>query len=716
MIKVGNWSVHATELKLVWQDQVHYLEPRAMDLLVFLIKHPGEVIPRDTLVDHVWKGMVVSDHAVTSCIAKVRKILHLDSSMGPYIDTISKRGYRLHPDIPVEQQIEPVKQPFAASQQLSVDSAPEIVAEPVITEPELPELMLPQRRYQLLIGLFALLCLPVVWLAHQWWQPGNSLSAQFGELKPLTSRSGQETAPYLSADGQTYAYLQQTEQGWSLLVNRTGVSNALLEIPNIAAGTPAVLSDDGNYLLYARQQNGQCSFIQAGPLQEQPATTAEKTIGPCPDNAAELDYDWNSARTDIFYTMKTSENGPYAISRLNILTSKVSQLTTPQNSGFGDYRLRLAPDGESLYFLRNHYWRKETEFMRLNLQTDQLEAVSKHNSLINAFDVDAQGRLIFVVKSRQVVRLTPGSLELQELYNSPIPISHPSISADQRQLAFTMMQSRNYDIMVHQMTDMAVQEEFAQINSSRTEMMPAFAHQKPWLAFFSDRSGKNQLYIVDFKGKIVSSTHVEDKNLTTGMLLWTHDDSAVFFYSENILYRLDVRSNQLSQQQMTLPYVVLTGVSADGVSVYFASDHQQDWQIYRFRQGKIEQVTEQGGIVATEDQDGRYLYLTRYHKAGIWRKDLQSGEEQQLIDDAVVRNSNQLHLAKDKLYYLSGSGAKWGLWAYSLTTGEKTQVPGVQIVPDFGFSISSDEKLLGLTQPPAVIESDIMQINQLSPE
>lgn len=722
MTKVGNWTVHAAELKLVWQDQIHYLEPRAMDLLVFLMERPGEVIPRDTLVDHVWKGVIVSDHAVTSCIAKVRKILHLDTSLGPYIDTISKRGYRLHPAIPVTK-IVPVSEwsapvsttaagtvlPSEADTPANIDNTPDD-KDPI--DVELTHLMIPQRRYQLMIGLFALLCLPVVWLVNQWLKPTPvSMPSQYSDLKPLSSNSGQETSPHISADGQTYAYLQQTGSGWSIVVKQLGIGNPLVVIDDVAARTPSILSNDGNYLLYHRKDSNNCHFMQIGPLRDNPKPLTPQRIAACPADSNDMDYDWDSTRTNIFYTSSTSSNQHFAIFQLNIQTGKIAQLTTPQFSGFGDYRLRLSADDQQLYFLRNHYWRRKTDFMRLDLQTSQLATLGTDNSLINAFDIDQQGRLLYVSGNSKIVRFEPATSHLSTLYSSPIPVSYPVISHDQQQLIFTMMQSRNFDIAVHRVTDMQPAPHFASLNSSRTEGMPTFAHRKKWLAFFSDRSGVNQLYITDFEGKIIASTEFKEALLSTGMLQWTPDDDAVFFYSENVLYRLDIRSNQLSQQRIELPYLVLTGVSADGVSVYFASDHAQDWQVYRFRQGKIEQITQQGGIVGTEDSNGRYFYFSRFHKPEIWRRDLQTGVEELLIKDATVLNSNQMHLSDAYLYYLSGSGGKRALWRYELTSGQRTAVNNVEVVADYGFSISSDGELISLTIPPAVIESDIMQVS-----
>lgn len=72
-----------------------------MDLLVYMSQNPDHVHTRDELLEHVWKGMVVSDEALTSAIIKLRKAFQDNARNPRFIETLSKRGYRL---------IAPVKQ------------------------------------------------------------------------------------------------------------------------------------------------------------------------------------------------------------------------------------------------------------------------------------------------------------------------------------------------------------------------------------------------------------------------------------------------------------------------------------------------------------------------------------------------------------------------------------------------------------------------------
>ncbi len=51
------------------------IEPRAFDLLVFLVRHRDRVVGKDDLLQGVWGGRIVSDSALTTRINAVRRAL-----------------------------------------------------------------------------------------------------------------------------------------------------------------------------------------------------------------------------------------------------------------------------------------------------------------------------------------------------------------------------------------------------------------------------------------------------------------------------------------------------------------------------------------------------------------------------------------------------------------------------------------------------------------
>lgn len=71
------------------------LEPKAMAVLACLIRHAGEVVSTDELIDVVWRGRPMGDNPVYRCVAQLRRALGDDPRLPRYIATVPTKGYRL---------------------------------------------------------------------------------------------------------------------------------------------------------------------------------------------------------------------------------------------------------------------------------------------------------------------------------------------------------------------------------------------------------------------------------------------------------------------------------------------------------------------------------------------------------------------------------------------------------------------------------------------
>jgi DNA-binding winged helix-turn-helix (wHTH) protein len=69
------------------------LGSRALDLLVYLANHPGEVIRNKELIDHVWSDVFVGDGALRIHMFFIRKALGDGQFGNRYIANIYGRGY-----------------------------------------------------------------------------------------------------------------------------------------------------------------------------------------------------------------------------------------------------------------------------------------------------------------------------------------------------------------------------------------------------------------------------------------------------------------------------------------------------------------------------------------------------------------------------------------------------------------------------------------------
>ncbi|MSU90214.1 tetratricopeptide repeat protein [Rhodobacteraceae bacterium 2CG4] len=80
--------------ELLRDGAVVAVEPQVLDLIGYLAAHAGEIVTRDELIEHVWRGRIVSDSAIASRINAARAALGDNGTAQQVIKTIQRRGFR----------------------------------------------------------------------------------------------------------------------------------------------------------------------------------------------------------------------------------------------------------------------------------------------------------------------------------------------------------------------------------------------------------------------------------------------------------------------------------------------------------------------------------------------------------------------------------------------------------------------------------------------
>jgi hypothetical protein len=62
--------------------------------LTLLVTEQGRLVTKDRFLDEVWRGVPVTDEALTQCIRTLRRRLGDDASRPRFIETVPKHGYR----------------------------------------------------------------------------------------------------------------------------------------------------------------------------------------------------------------------------------------------------------------------------------------------------------------------------------------------------------------------------------------------------------------------------------------------------------------------------------------------------------------------------------------------------------------------------------------------------------------------------------------------
>ncbi|TJY59413.1 hypothetical protein E4T66_13545 [Sinimarinibacterium sp. CAU 1509] len=86
-----------TSMELRVDGSAVSLEPKPLELLMFLLRRVGEVVTREEILEGLWPTRVVSDSVVTNCVAKLRTALaDHDQTL---VRTVPRFGYRLVADV-----------------------------------------------------------------------------------------------------------------------------------------------------------------------------------------------------------------------------------------------------------------------------------------------------------------------------------------------------------------------------------------------------------------------------------------------------------------------------------------------------------------------------------------------------------------------------------------------------------------------------------------
>ena len=101
-VSFGEYSVDTAAREVRRRDTLIDIEPRAFELLVYLLEHRDRAVGKDELQNEVW-GTIVSDSAMTRSVMKLRK--SLGDSSESIIKTVPRFGYRFVAEISAAPEI-----------------------------------------------------------------------------------------------------------------------------------------------------------------------------------------------------------------------------------------------------------------------------------------------------------------------------------------------------------------------------------------------------------------------------------------------------------------------------------------------------------------------------------------------------------------------------------------------------------------------------------
>ncbi len=87
---------------LVRHGREVHVEPKVMDLLVFLVRHRARFVSKGVLLREIWPDTIVSQGSLTRLVKEARRAIGDDGRRQRLLKTLHGRGYRFIADVDIQ--------------------------------------------------------------------------------------------------------------------------------------------------------------------------------------------------------------------------------------------------------------------------------------------------------------------------------------------------------------------------------------------------------------------------------------------------------------------------------------------------------------------------------------------------------------------------------------------------------------------------------------
>jgi len=594
--KFGPFDVDLAEHHLRQDGQRIPLTPKVFHTLEILLRHRDRIVPKQELLSTIWPECHVEEANLTQNISVLRKALGETDSGTKYIATFPRQGYRFIGE--VEE---------VAGQTASA-----------------PDALVPGLggglRYAWVIGcvLLSLALLAAARLVRT-----KPRAPELGSQHAVTHLPGRQYQPALSPDGTRVAFVSHEDLEGPLRIRVLDLAETsaprMITTGDGDAFSPA-WSPDGLWLAYLHAQGKSVTVV----LQEVTGKPQNLT-GIVPESCGVVArrLDWSPDGRFLAVSTKSAPDAPFRIELIHIAEKRRTVLTTPPELSDGDFQPRFSPDGTKLAFVRA---RSVGTMEVLYVPIPGGDPVDVTDSKEPCGDVDwtPDSRSVLFTRETggksQVCRvLLPAGGKLakwEPLGERTDGLVQFSVSRHSGRLVLANAEPDQniWRTKLDARHGVAAWERW--IASAGQDSFAVFSPDARRIAFLSDRSGEQQLWIKESDGRERQLTFGQ---LKPGVASWTANGDVIVFPSlhQRALYR--IAANGGEPQPIAVGTVgAHTAVSPDGAWVYFVR------RFYIMQApvsgGTPTQVTDQGGFPLRLSADGKWIYYVRHrYSSEIWR-------------------------------------------------------------------------------------------------
>lgn len=705
-LRVGEHVVDVGALRVVTRPEHPRLTSKAAAVLIELVRHAGDTVARDALLDRVWADRVTTPDVLTQAIKELRRAFGDDARPSRYIETIPKVGYRLLATVSL------------------LDAEPVAVgAKPAGNDPELEAAATPPTaaarsrsvatRAWVAISAFVVVAIALVALRWAGEVPRGRTLWRAGEVTAVTSDPGTERRPAVSPDGTRIAYSQ-----FDPASGTGGVDRLVLRAP----GQPRAVrvtqkselfeemptwSPDGSQIAFERIGTDACTVYTVSSL-----GGVERQVGACTAPHIVNYFDWTPDARQLITAEATSASG-MALVLWDLATGKRRPLDYTRTPDAQDLEAHYSPDGRYIAFRRG--LAPFSDLCIVPAAGGSVRQLTELHSRIRglAWTSDSSG-LVFASNhdgrfGLYAVDIASGRIEALGV----APAEYPSVARNSKLVSFEIPRAKNRLAWVALGVDNATPELLAQ--STGSDDSPAFSPDGNRIAFVSDRSGAQQLWLYDFTTlAAMPLTDVRDALLIHPT--WSADGRRILVTARGRdapgLVEIDLATRRL--RTVGGKRDILSGIygpDPDSFLIVVGGNSRQNQLVLLENAGadNERQLPLAAGVEHMDlDPAQHRVYFTRNAQPGLFERDLAGGGERLVTPAIDTSLGDGWRVVDGRIWYVSKVAWKpTDILEFDPATGNQRVVGHLQTeLRDVRFSPTPKRDRIALV-PLSVEDTDI---------
>jgi DNA-binding winged helix-turn-helix (wHTH) protein/Tol biopolymer transport system component len=620
---IGGYKVSPKTRTITINSEQVQLQPKVMGLLCYLSQNANKVISRDELIQHVWKGSVVSDDAIHRTISILRSVLKDNPKKPKYLETIPKTGYRIIAPVKYEKSlVENIKTQPVGFKTLSV-------------------LVLA------LIGVAAIVFLTL---------RKSDKPLIIPKFSYLTSHIGLEYAPQFSPVSNEILY-SQYNKGWEgIFTIDSNIGSTAKRLNIDSKNIDSIWSPDGK-AIYSHEATAETCKIVKHFLSGLPS----QYISDCITKSRGMFFYMDVSKDETYLVVSERDsNSPRQLYQIDVDSGDRKPFFI-NTEGIGDYFPKYSPDNKWLAFARG-FNANSRELMIVPAKGGEPIQLTNDDSAIQDLVWTSNNNIVFISNRQSgITGLWHAKLDGSSpaWLNTIIDgIDRFDISKDDKYLAY---QNWYQPFNVFQMKLNALEDGMEKgidlTQSKKENNFPSVSANGEHLVYVSNKTGEFDLWISDSDGK--NPKLLVENVLKYSAPEWSPDSKQIAFTILND-GQGDACITNLQGQYFCVSKSkeddLFPTWSKDNKAIYYTtmiSAEPAEYISYRYDLSSRELIEPEfdSAINIQEGEEDNIVYYNQAVSSKIYKFNTETKLKELLIDDFYDVYYKSWHLAKSGIYY-----------------------------------------------------------------